>query len=70
MEDWSFDRACPCSRSCIDDFYNSVSGNGLMGKYILRACPRCKGDLKVDKDEISCVQCGHAIYLKEVPSGK
>ena len=34
---------------------------------ILKGCPRCKGDLKVDRDHdgtyLSCLQCG---YIKDM----
>ena len=36
----------------------------------LKGCPRCKGDVRIDRDEYGwyeeCIQCGHVCDLKSV----
>lgn len=46
-------------------------------KILLKACPRCNGDTKIEKYrsygkmhyEDSCIQCGKVIYREEVIGG-
>ena len=41
--------------------------------YLLKQCPRCKGDLTTDRDRygqfISCLQCGHCEDIEVGASG-
>lgn len=37
-------------------------------KWLLKACPRCHGDLLVDDGEITCLACGYTKDIKEKES--
>lgn len=39
--------------------------NRLRGFLKGRRCPRCKGNLYIEKNEISCLQCGYVEYQFE-----
>jgi uncharacterized Zn finger protein (UPF0148 family) len=35
-------------------------------KVLLRACPRCSGDLFPDEDDFACLQCGRRVEAVQV----
>jgi len=45
-----------------------------MGRWILKGCPRCSGDLTVSEAEYgineSCLQCGYYNYSENAASGE
>ena len=45
---------------------NGQKKGGLVSSIILKACPRCAGDLYLEEDAdgeyLSCLRCGHVSY--------
>ncbi len=44
------------------------SNQVVIGMWLLKGCPRCRGDMELDRDEYGwyerCIQCGH---LRDLP---
>jgi len=35
-------------------------------KILLRSCPRCRGDLFPDEEELACLQCGRRVDASQL----